>query len=173
MRSLNEVIVSKETDFIINAIMKPKRLYCLNALPKIGKSMLALQLSDSVTNNKQFLGMDINPSPVLYISTENDGNQLNERTKLMNISLKDDMFKFIDRHEYNSFNLKDMEIEFKNFAEELNGKLVIIDMLKDIEFDFHYDINNYQDIDKALKELRNLCDKYNFSILYIHQLIQQ
>ena len=53
---------------------------------------------------------------------------------------------------------------------EENGKLVIIDMLKDIEFDFHYDINNYQDIDKALKELRYLCDKYNFSILYIHHL---
>lgn len=170
MRSLNEVIVSKEKDFIINGIMKPKRLYCLNALPKIGKSMLALQLSDSVTNNKQFLGMDINPSPVLYISTENDGNQLNERTKLMNITLKDDQFKYIDRYEYNSFNLRDMQKEFKNFAEELNGKLVIIDMLKDIEFDFHYDINNYQDIDKALKELRYLCDKYNFSILYIHHL---
>lgn len=169
MKSLNETVVSNKKDFIIENIMKPKRIYCLNALPKIGKSMLALQLSDSITNNKQFLGMDVISSPVLYITTEIDGQQLIERKKTMNITLND-KFKYIDRHEYNSFNLRDMKIEFKTFSEDLNGKLVIIDMLKDIQFDFNYDINNYQDIDKALKELRKLCDEYNFSILYIHHL---
>lgn len=133
--------------------------------------MLALQFSDSISNNKQFLGFNVNPSPVLYISTENAGNQLKERTELMNIKFEDNKFMFIDRQEYGSFNIRDMEIDFKYFSEQLGGKLVIIDMIKDIEFDIDYDINNYQDINhKVLDKLRGLCDKYNFSILFIHHL---
>lgn len=171
MKSLSEVKINNKKDFIVNGIMKSNGLYCLIALPKVGKSMLALQLSDSISNNKQFLGFDINPSPVLYISTENEGNQLKQRTKLMNIELDDNKFKFIDRSEYSSFSLRDMEIDLRDFAQDLGGKLVIIDMLKDIQFDFAYDINNYQDIgQKVLPKLRELCNKYDFSILFIHHL---
>lgn len=171
MKSLNELEKSKEKDFIINGIMKPKGLYCLIALPKVGKSLLALQISDCLSNNKQFLGFDINPSPILYISTENYGNQLYERTNLMNITFDDNRFKYIDRLECPNFYLRDMELDIKDFAENMGGKLVIIDMLKDIQFDFNYDINNYQDIgQKVLSKLRELCDKYNISILFIHHL---
>ena len=171
MKSLNELERNKEKDLIIDGIMKSKGLYCLIALPKVGKSLLALQISDCITNNKQFLGFDVNPSPVLYISTENNGNQLYERKNLMKIDLNDNSFKFIDRLERPDFYLRDMEIDIKYFAENMGGKLVIIDMLKDIKFDFNYDINSYQDIgQKVLPKLRELCNKYNFSILFIHHL---
>ena len=171
MKSLNELKENKEKDLIINGIMKSKGLYCLIALPKVGKSLLALQISDCISNNKQFLGFDVNPSPVLYISTENYGNQLYERTNLMNITFNDNKFKYIDRLECPNFYLRDMELDIKDFSENMNGKLVIIDMLKDIQFDFNYDINSYQDIgQKVLPKLRELCNKYNFSILFIHHL---
>lgn len=171
MKSLNELEENKEKDLIINGIMKSKGLYCLIALPKVGKSLLALQISDCISNNKQFLGFDVNPSPVLYISTENYGNQLYERTNLMNIKFNDNKFKYIDRLECPNFYLRDMELDIKDFSENMGGKLVIIDMLKDIQFDFNYDINSYQDIgQKVLPKLRELCNKYNFSILFIHHL---
>ena len=171
MKSLNELEENKEKDLIINIIMKSKGLYCLIALPKVGKSLLALQISDCISNNKQFLGFDVNPSPVLYISTENYGNQLYERTNIINIKLNDNKFKYIDRLECPNFYLIDMELDIKDFSENMNGKLVIIDMLKDIQFDFNYDINSYQDIgQKVLPKLRELCNKYNFSILFIHHL---
>lgn len=171
MKSLNELAENKEKDLIINGIMKSKGLYCLIALPKVGKSLLALQISDCISNNKQFLGFDVNPSPVLYISTENYGNQLYERTNLMNIKFNDNKFKYIDRLECPNFYLRDMELDIKDFSENMGGKLVIIDMLKDIQFDFNYDINSYQDIgQKVLPKLRELCNKYNFSILFIHHL---
>lgn len=171
MKSLNELEESKEKDLIINGIMKPKGLYCLIALPKVGKSLLALQISYCISNNKQFLGFDVNHSPILYISTENCENQLYERTNLMNIKLNDNKFKYIDRLECPNFYLRDMELDIKAFAENMSGKLVIIDMLKDIQFDFNYDINSYQDIgQKVLPKLRELCNKYKFSILFIHHL---
>lgn len=171
MKSLTELVETKEKDLIINGIMKSKGLYCLIALPKVGKSLLALQISDCISNNKQFLGFDVNPSPVLYISTENYGNQLYERTNLMNIKFNDNKFKYIDRLECPNFYLRDMELDIKDFAENMSGKLVIIDMLKDIQFDFKYDINSYQDIgQKVLPKLRELCNKYDLSILFIHHL---
>lgn len=116
MKSLNELEENKEKDLIINGIMKSKGSYCLIALPKVGKSLLALQISDCISNNKQFLGFDVNPSPVLYISTENYGNQLYERTNLMNITFNDNKFKYIDRLECPNFYLRDMELDIKDFS---------------------------------------------------------
>ena len=40
--------------------------------------------------------------------------------------------------------MMDIEYQIKEFAEEYNGKLMILDMLKDIDFNIAYDINNYQ-----------------------------
>ena len=82
MKSLGKIKNSIKKDFIVNGMLKSEGVYCLVALPKVGKSMLALQLSDSIANNKQFLGFKIKPSPVLYVSTENSGSQLYERIKL-------------------------------------------------------------------------------------------
>lgn len=76
MKSLNVLEGNEEKDLIINGITKSKSLYCLIALSKVGKSLLTLQISDCISNNKQFLGFDVNPSPILYISAENYRNQL-------------------------------------------------------------------------------------------------
>ena len=43
-----------------------------------------------------------------------------------------------------------MELDIKTFAEEYNGKLIILDMLKDIDFGVQYDINNYQDVSQQV-----------------------
>lgn len=84
MKTLEEIDTNIKKDNIIDNIMKSKGLYCLVSNAKAGKSMLALQLSNSLTCGKQFLGHDTMPSPVLYISTESDSGQimeLNDRVK--------------------------------------------------------------------------------------------
>lgn len=44
-------------------------------------------------------------------------------------------------------------------------------MLKDIDLGINYDINSYQNIgQKLLHKLRNLCEKYNITILFTHHL---
>lgn len=40
----------------------------------------------------------------------------------------------------------DIEYQIKEFAEEFNERILILDMLKDIDFNIAYDINSYQDI---------------------------
>ena len=64
-----------------------------------------------------------------------------------------------------------MELDIKTFAEEYNGKLIILDMLKDIDFGVQYDINNYQDVSQQVfPKLRTYCDKYNVTFLVTHHL---
>lgn len=50
--------------------MKSKSVYLLVSNSKVGKSMLALQLSCFIINGTPFLGCEINPSPILYVTTE-------------------------------------------------------------------------------------------------------
>ena len=57
-------------DNIIDEIMKSNGLYCLVAEPKVGKSFLALQLANSLTNNKEFLGFKVNQL-LFYILAQN------------------------------------------------------------------------------------------------------
>ena len=67
MKSISEM--RKEAlkkDFIVDNLMKSNGLYCLVARPKVGKSLLALQLANSIVTGNTFLGYRTIPSPVLY-----------------------------------------------------------------------------------------------------------
>lgn len=56
LKKIEEQDSSIKKDIIINGIMRSKDVYLLVSQPKVGKSMLALQLADSITNGKPFLG---------------------------------------------------------------------------------------------------------------------
>lgn len=171
LNPIEKIDTSIKKDIIINHIMKSKGVYLLVSNPKIGKSMLALQLSCSVINGTSFLGYKVNPSPVLYISTESDSGQLKERLDFMELEVKKDSLFPIDRQNKINITLRDLEYDIKIFSEENNGRLIIIDMLKDIDFGIDYDINNYQDIaQKVLPKLRYFGDKYNVTFLLTHHL---
>ena len=154
--------------------MVSRGLYCLSSEAKVGKSMFCLQLSNAITNGTQFLGHNTMPSPVLYISTESDFGQTKERIELLNLKFPKDSFFVIDRNGKGNIDLSECELDIKDFAENKKGKLIIIDMLKDIDLGINYDINNYQDIgQKVLPKLRSICDKYGVAILFTHHLNKQ
>ncbi len=80
MKTISEMRKSfTKKDFIVDNLMKSKGLYCLVARPKVGKSLLALQLANSIATGQPFLGFRTTPSPVLYISTEMDYTQIMSR----------------------------------------------------------------------------------------------
>lgn len=79
-------------DIIIDWLMRSKGVYLLVSNPKVGKSMLALQLSCSVINGTLFLGYKVNSSPVLYVTTESDKIQLKERLEFMELSAKKTLY---------------------------------------------------------------------------------
>ena len=172
MKAFEDLKESTKKDIIIDGLMRSKGVYLLVSKPKVGKSLFALQLANSIANGKPFLGHEIlKPSPVLYITTELSDSQLKDRCNLLGISFNKNTFFAIDRSDKQAINFRDIEYEVKEFAEEYNGKILILDMLKDISFDISYDINSYQDIaQKLMPQIRSYADKYNLTILFVHHL---
>ena len=65
----------------------------------------------------------------------------------------------------------DLQLEFQEFSNDLKGRFVIIDMFSGIDMNNGYDLNNYQDMGQyVIPKFRELCKKYNFTILLIHHL---
>ena len=159
-------------DFIVDNLMKSNGLYCLVARPKVGKSLLALQLANSIATGKSFLGFETCPSPVLYISTEMNTTQLVDRIDKMGLQFNDSNFLFIEQNpNERKLNLMDLQLDFQTFSTEYNGRFVIIDMFSGIDLNNGYDLNNYQDMGQVvIPKFRELCKKYNFTILIIHHL---
>lgn len=163
---------STKKDFIVDNLMKSNGLYCLVARPKVGKSLLALELANSIATGTTFLGFKTNSSPVLYISTEMDSGQLLDRIDKMNLNFNDNNFLLIEQNpNERKLNLMDLQLQFQNFANEYNGRFVIVDMFSGIDLNGGYDLNNYQDIGQVvIPKFRELCKKYNFTILLVHHL---
>lgn len=162
----------KKNDFIVSDLMKSGGLYCLVARPKVGKSLLALQLANSIATGTKFLDFQTIQSPVLYISTEMNSMQMITRIDKMCLQLTDNNFRFEEQEtNQRKLNLMDLNLKFNDFSTELNGKFVIIDMFSGIDLNNGYDLNNYQDMGQyVIPQFRSLCKKYNFTILLIHHL---
>ena len=169
LQRIEDVDTSIQTDIIINGIMRSKGVYLLVSQPKVGKSMLALQLADSITNGKPFLEHKVNASPVLYISTELSENQLNERIGIAEYNFGNSLF-FVEKDNNHSLSLRDdLLLDIKEFSEEYNGKFVIVDMLCGIDYGAYYDINDYKSMTEVVfSRYRDLIKKYNLTFLLIH-----
>ena len=74
LKPIEQIDTSIKKDIIINNIMKSKGVYLLVSNPKVGKSMLALQLSCSVINGTPFLGHKVNPALVGGVCGEHGGD---------------------------------------------------------------------------------------------------
>lgn len=171
MKAIEEKDTTTKKDNIIDGIMKSRGLYCLVSNAKVGKSMFAIQLSNSLATGQQFLGHNVMSTPTLYISTESDFGQIQDRIKNLGLEFPKNSLYIIDRDGKGEVSLLDIEVDIHEFAKYKNGKLLIVDMLKDTNLGINYDINNYQDVgQKLLPKLRSLCDKYNIAILFTHHL---
>ena len=167
--SINDKPIKK--DIIVENLMISNGVHLLVSHPKVGKSMFAQQLAFSLTTGEDFLGFKVNPSHVLYITTEGDINQLESRFKLMNLNPNLDKLHVIDSDDISDFYIRDIERDIYELTAKKEHLFVIIDMLKDIEFDSDYDLNNYQEINNVVfKKLKDLCKKYNITILVTHHL---
>ena len=144
MKQLKEINKTIKKDIIVENLMISNGVYLLVSHPKVGKSMFAQQLAFSLTTGEDFLGFKVNPSHVLYITTEGDINQLETRFKLMNLKPKLDKLHIIDSDDISDFYIRDIEYDIHQLTSDNQKLFVIIDMLKDIKFDSSYDLNNYQ-----------------------------
>ena len=171
MKQINELNKSIKKDIIVENLMISNGVYLLVSHPKVGKSMFAQQLAFSLTTGEDFLGFKVNPSHVLYITTEGDINQLQDRFKLMNLKPNVNKLHIIDIDDIPDFYIRDIERDIHELTFDKEPLFIIIDMFKDIKFDTSYDINNYQEInDVVFRKLKELCRKYNSTLLVTHHL---
>ena len=171
MKQINEVNKSIKKDIIVENLMISNGVYLLVSHPKVGKSMFAQQLAFSLTTGEDFLGFKVNPSHVLYITTEGDINQLQDRFKLMNLKPNVDKLHIIDIDDIPDFYIRDIERDIHELTFNKEPLFIIMDMFKDIKFDTSYDLNNYQEInDVVFRKLKELCRKYNATLLVTHHL---
>lgn len=171
MIAIENVDRSIKKDIIVEGLMRSKGVYLLVSKPKVGKSMFALQLAYSITNGIPFINCNVTASPVLYITTESDIYQIRDRMEYMNIKAKDNSLFLDDRNNKDRICLSDIEYKLASHSDENINKLLIIDMLKDFDIGIDYDINDFKDISqKLMPKIRNLADKYNFTILLTHHL---
>lgn len=171
MKQINEINKSIKKDIIVENLMISNGVYLLVSHPKVGKSMFAQQLAFSLTTGEDFLGFKVNPSHVLYITTEGDINQLNDRFKLMNLKPNVNKLHIIDIDDIPDFYIRDIERDIYELTLDKEPLFIIMDMFKDIKFDTSYDLNNYQEInDVVFRKLKELCRKYNSTLLVTHHL---
>lgn len=172
MISIEQLNIDIKKDNIIEGIMKSNGIYCLVAEPKVGKSFLALQIAYSLTNNKEFLGCKVNPTPVLYISTKLSSLQLKERLNITSYEFSTNSFFFLEKDSNHRLCLTDdLQLELKEFSEVYNGKFVIVDIMCGIDYGYEFDINNYSDVMKRMfDKYRELSKKYNLTFLLVHHL---
>ena len=172
MIPIEQLNIDIKKDNIIEGIMKSNGLYCLVAEPKVGKAFLALQIANSLTNNKEFLGFKVNPTPILYISTELSSLQLKERLNITSYEFSPNSFFFLEKDANHKLCLTDdLQLELKEFSETYNGKFVIVDIMCGINYGYELDINNYSDVMKKMfDKYRELSKKYNLTFLLVHHL---
>lgn len=72
-----------EPNWAVNNLI-PEGLTILGGRPKVGKSILALQLALSVKTGGKFLDAEVKPGDILYFALEDNGRRLLERMKAMN-----------------------------------------------------------------------------------------
>ncbi len=172
MKSIEEINKLKKKDNIIDGIMKTNGLYCLVARPKVGKSLLALQIANSLANNKPFLGHDVTPTPVFYISTELSETQLKARIDQTKYNFPKNTLFFAEKDKNHSLCIRDdLLLDIRDFAEEHKGKFIIIDMLCGIDYGNYYDINSYKDMAEVIiPKYKDLIKEYNLTFLLVHHL---
>ena len=171
MKQINEINKSIKKDIIVENLMISNGVYLLVSHPKVGKSMFAQQLAFSLTTGEDFLGFKVNPSHVLYITTEGYINQLNDRFKLMNLKPNVNKLHIIDIDDIPDFYIRDIERDIYELTFDKEPLFIIMDIFKDIKFYTSYDLNNYQEInDVVFRKLKELCRKYNSTLLVTHHL---
>lgn len=162
---------AQKKDIIVENLMISNGVYLLVSHPKVGKSMLAQQLAFSLTTGEDFLGFKVNPSQVLYITTEGDINQLQDRFKLMNLKPNVDKLHIIDYDDIPDFYIRKIEIDIHELTFDKKPLFIIIDMFKDIKFDKEYNLNVYQEVnDVVFRKLKEICRKYNATLLVTYHL---
>lgn len=146
----------------------PAGMTILAARPKIGKSWLAMQVSQAVASGGRIFDQQIDQGRVLYLALEDPIRRLQERLKLQGWEDQSaenaNFLVFDDFRKYIGYLNKGGTERLRFFIENYQYRLIVIDTLSRA-FTGIKDINNSQDVTEALAPLQQLCSETECGIL--------
>ena len=165
----NEIFFSEDIpiNWAIENIL-PEGMTILAALPKIGKSWLALQISMAVRNATEVLGFKVKEGEVLYCAYEDNRKRIKRRFKKMGVKAEDKKPNFV----YKSLGLTEgLEEQIEDWIKNTpNAQLVVIDTYyyalpqsSQKSFKERYEIDS-----KNLSGIHRIALDYNIAILIVH-----
>lgn len=132
--------------------------------PKSGKSTLVRQLVKNIINNEEFLGRKTQPSKVLYLALEEHDVMLKEQFNQVGIKKGDPIL-------IHTGMFKNPAKKYENLTNailETGSEFVVIDTMA--LFCGIEDLNNYNSVNVALTQMREICRDTKAHIMMIHHL---
>jgi RecA-family ATPase len=168
---LDDASKLKEQKKLFGDFWREGELAILFADTGIGKSILSVQIADSISKGEATLGLEFkaDKQKVLYFDFENSEIQFKKRyTNIQNKTYRfDDYFLRVTfNSEYNYNNEKHVDSIFSNIEKcviESTAKVVIIDNMTYL----NGDIEKANEASSFIKKMRELRKKYELSILVI------
>jgi len=137
---------------------------------KLGKSLLAEQLTDGVENGGEVLGCKCAKGKVLHYSFEDGKRRKKKRWKQQGINPITTLYQFRDRKSKIPLLTNGLEREIEDWIKHTpDAKMVIIDpYVKAKKTLGGHKLNSYENDNYNLQDIHTLATKYNIAVVFIH-----
>jgi len=157
-------IETKSIDYLVPGLLPKGEMVVLAALAKVGKTLLAADLSHAVISGGEFMGESVRQGKVLVICSDQSKRSTLIRLKLRgtsDIEEIDDRFRFMEYLDVGDLS------ELEKTLSEFRPDLVVIDSLTSISQNSN--VSEYDPaIVKPLIVMRDLIQSYGASSILIH-----
>lgn len=158
-----------DIEWVVEGLIGPG-VTIISGKSKIGKSLLAEQISDGVENGGEVFGCKCVKGSVLHYSLEDGKRRKKKRWKQQGINPKNTRYQFRDRKPKIPLLTNGLEEEIEDWIKNTpDAKLVIIDPYVKVKKTIGgYKLNAYENDNYNLQDIYTLANKYNIAIVFIH-----
>jgi len=171
-----------QISYIVENLIPRGSVSILAGSPKVGKSLLGLQLLQCIAENEKFLDMfEVNQSKVIYVDMENGRPILKKRLEMIggpDIRFRESIdknFLFLSRQDIDPFFYEDRSLKrvikvIESIIATNNPEVVLFDTLYYFlpQRDYKSKESDYEYMYKFLSEMKRLAEKYNTALIFIH-----
>jgi hypothetical protein len=156
--------------WLVEGLLQAGWLLVINARPKVGKSIVAVNLATALAEGTPFLNLPTSPCAVVYVDLERPIETLN-RFKAMNAVSNPNIFVPAERM---GADMLDALRELVKQAHNLTNRPVVVfvdtlgDFLKPALRQRKASINDYDAIAEILQELRDLALELGCAFVFVH-----
>jgi len=156
--------------WFVEGLLRAGWLLVINARPKVGKSIVSVNLALALAEGKSFLNLPTSPCAVLYIDLERPLETLN-RFKTLNA--QDNPNIFVPSERMGADMLETLRELIRQAKERTNRPVVLFvdtlgDFIKPALRQRKASINDYDTITEVLQELRNLALELGCAFVFVH-----